>query len=229
MKKTETRRMGFLRRNAVYLILAFCVLAVGLSLTLILTCKNDSVGGGSGQVTPVDPDKPDNPDNPVIPDNPDKPTPSDPDKPDQPADPVTKTIEFVMPVASATEISSFTETLCYSETLGRFAAHKAVDFFCEEGTAVVAVEEGTVESVTKDVLKGITVIIDHGDGLKTTYNSLAEELAVTKGQKVKKGDKIGEASVTNRQEYKGGAHLHFEVSENGETINPAKYLSFDEK
>ncbi len=226
MKKTETKRMGFLRRNAVYIILAFCVLAVGLSLTLILTHNNNPAIDGSGQVTPIDPDdnKPDTPD------NPDKPNePSTPDKPDQPTEPVTKTIEFVMPVASATEISAYTETLAYSETLGRFASHKAVDFFCEEGTKVVAVEDGTVESVTKDLLKGVTVVIDHGDGLKTTYNSLAEDPDVKKGQKVKKGDKIGEASVTNKQEYKSGAHLHFEVSEKGVSVDPAKYLSFDEK
>ena len=46
---------------------------------------------------------------------------------------------------------------------------------------------------------------------------------------MKKGDKIGEASVTNRQEYKSGAHLHFEVSEKGVSVDPAKYLTFDEK
>ena len=225
MKKTETKRIGFFRRNAVYIILAFCVLAVGLSLTLILTHGGNSAGDGTGQVTPIDPDKPE----PDTPDNPDKPEPSTPDNPDKPSEPVTKTIEFVMPIASAKEITAYTETLCYSETLGRFASHKAVDFFCDEGTTVVAVEDGTVESVTKDLLKGVTVVIDHGDGLKTTYNSLAEDPAVKKGQSVKKGDKIGEASVTNRQEYKSGAHLHFEVSEKGVSVDPAKYLTFDEK
>ncbi len=221
MKKTETKRMGFLRRNAAYIVLAFCVLAVGLSLTLILTH-----GGGAvddvAQETPVTPDSdeltPDGTDDVTI-----------PVTPEEPDEPVAKTIEFAMPVSSASEISEYTETLAYSETLGRFAAHKAVDFFCEEGTTVVAAESGTVESVTKDLLKGVTVVIDHGEGLRTVYNSLAEDPVVTKGQRVKKGDEIGKASVSNKQEYKGGAHLHFEVTESGVSVNPAKYLSFGEK
>ena len=52
---------------------------------------------------------------------------------------------------------------------------------------------------------------------------------VVKGQKVSKGDVIGAVSVTNRQEYKDGAHIHFEVSEKGVTIDPAKYMDISEK
>lgn len=221
MKKTDTKRIGFFRRNAVYLVLAFCILAIGLSLALILTNKPNVIDEGNHQEAPIE-----NPE--------DKPKPENPepdDKPDTPApsEPVSEQLDFILPVSSSTEITAYTETLAYSATLGRFAAHKAVDFYCEEGTAVYATEKGTVESVTKDLLKGVTVVIDHGEGLKTVYNSLSEDTEVTAGQTVKKGDKIGEVSTTNRQEYKSGAHLHFEVLEKGESVDPAKYLSFDEK
>ena len=222
MKKSDTKRIGFFRRNAVYIVLAFCILAIGLSLTLILTNKPNVIDEGNQQEKPIDnpePDKPE-PNTPDKPDTPDKPTPSEP---------VIEPLDFILPVSSAKEITAYTETLAYSATLGRFAAHKAVDFYCEEGTSVYAAERGTVESVTKDLLKGVTVVIDHGDGLKTVYNSLAEDPGVTAGQTVKKGDKIGEVSTTNRQEYKSGAHLHFEVLEKGESVDPAKYLTFDEK
>jgi murein DD-endopeptidase MepM/ murein hydrolase activator NlpD len=73
------------------------------------------------------------------------------------------------------------------------------------------------------------VTIDHGNGLKTVYNSLADGDSVTEGQVVKAGDVIGQVSVTNRQEYKSGAHLHFEVLENGDSIDPIKYLNMDNK
>ena len=43
------------------------------------------------------------------------------------------------------------------------------------------------------------------------------------------GAEIGTVSTSNRQESKEGAHLHFQVVENGETINPAKYLAIAEK
>ena len=40
---------------------------------------------------------------------------------------------------------------------------------------------------------------------------------------------IGEVSVSNRTEYKDGAHLHFEVMEDGVLIDPIKYLAIEEK
>ena len=78
-------------------------------------------------------------------------------------------------------------------------------------------------------MTGTTITIDHGNGLYTVYNSLADGDSVFIGQTVKKGAKIGEVSLTNRQESAAGAHLHFQVVENGEVINPAKYLDLEEK
>ena len=78
-------------------------------------------------------------------------------------------------------------------------------------------------------MQGVTITIDHGNGLKTIYNSLADAESVFQGQTVKQGDVIGEVSTSNRQEYKDGAHLHFEVLENGEKVDPLKYLLIEEK
>lgn len=61
------------------------------------------------------------------------------------------------------------------------------------------------------------------------YNSLADGDSVTVGQKISQGAKIGEVSLTNRQEYKEGAHLHFEMIESGKAVDPAKYLTFANK
>ena len=46
---------------------------------------------------------------------------------------------------------------------------------------------------------------------------------------MKKGDTIATVSDNNRQEYKDGAHLHFEVIENGKKIDPETYLLSAEK
>jgi murein DD-endopeptidase MepM/ murein hydrolase activator NlpD len=119
--------------------------------------------------------------------------------------------------------------MVFNSTLDRYQVHNAIDFYAQEGTPVYAVYDGTIESVTNDLLKGVTVTIDHGNGLKTVYNSLADGETVIVGQTVKQGDIIGEVSVTNRQEYGEGAHLHFQVLENGQVIDPAKYLTLDEK
>ena len=219
MKKSNGRLIMFMRRNAVYLVLALCIVAVGLSITFMLL-SDVSVDStlDSGKNPPVI-ETPIEPDEPVV----------KPDDPTEPTEPVIKPITFIMPVNDVTAITEYSESMVFNSTLGHYSAHLAVDFYAPEGTEVVAVYDGTIKSVESSLLKGTTVTIDHGNGLYSVYNSLADGDAVIVGQSVKQGDVIGEVSVTNRQEYKNGAHLHFEVTENGTTIDPAKYLEFDEK
>ena len=219
-KQTENRFLIFLRRNMLYLILSACILAVGLSVTLMLINQQ---GNNSAVVEPdvptiIDP-VPDEPDEPVI----------EPDIPEDPVTPVDKPIIFIMPVENSASKGEYSETMVWNSTLNRFSAHLAIDFYADEGTPVLAVYDGVVESVETSLIKGTSITIDHGNGLKTVYNSLADGDMVVKGQSVKQGDIIGEVSISNRQEYKDGAHLHFEVFENGEKIDPVKYLSFEEK
>jgi murein DD-endopeptidase MepM/ murein hydrolase activator NlpD len=104
-----------------------------------------------------------------------------------------------------------------------------MDFYAEEGAEVFAVYDGVVESVETTLLDGVNIVIDHENGLKTVYNSLADGDMVSVGDAVAKGEVIGAVSITNRQEYKSGAHLHFEVLENGKSINPLNYLTLPEK
>ena len=207
MKKSYARAIQFLKRNAVYLVLSFCILAVGLSVTLMLV-NRDNID--NNQIfAPVD----------------------KPDAPTEPEDqaPVVKVISFIMPVEIPEDIGDYSETMVFNQTLGRFSAHLAMDFFAPEGTPVLCVYDGTVESVTSSLLHGTTIVIDHGDGLKTVYNSLLDGDNVVAGQKVSQGDVIGEVSSTNRQEYTDGAHLHFSVEEGGVVIDPIKYLMVEEK
>ena len=155
--------------------------------------------------------------------------PTSTDEPEIPDVPVANVVSFIVPVDNVTAVEDYTDTLAYNSTLKRFQAHKAIDFFAEEGSSVYAAYDGVVSDVETTLLTGTTVTIDHGNGLYTVYNSLADGDRVFVGQTVKQGAKIGEVSLTNRQEALSGAHLHFSVVENGETINPAKYLSSEEK
>ena len=219
MKKSNGRLIMFMRRNAVYLVLALCIVAVGLSITFMLL-SDASVDStlDSGKNPPVI-ETPIEPDEPVV----------KPDDPTEPTEPVIKPITFIMPVNDVTAITEYSESMVFNSTLGHYSAHLAVDFYAPEGTEVVAVYDGTIKSVESSLLKGTTVTIDHGNGLYSVYNSLADGDAVIVGQSVKQGDVIGTVSTTNRQEYKSGAHLHFTVMENGAVINPDKYLTFEEK
>jgi murein DD-endopeptidase MepM/ murein hydrolase activator NlpD len=231
MKQTNGKFLTFIRKNAVYLVLSLCILAVGLSVAFMLINRpNESVDQGSNPpvvTSPVD----DTPSDPVV--TPPDDTPSDPvvTPPDQNEDvqPVQKPVTFIVPVAETTSVNDYSDTMVWNSTLGRFSAHKAVDFFAPEGTSVFAVFGGEIESVDNSFLEGYTVTVNHGNGLKTVYNSLSENVSVTVGQKINQGDVIGEVSVTNRKEDNDGAHLHFYMIEDGIVSDPGKYLSFENK
>ncbi len=222
MKQSNGKAVGFMKKNAVYFILALCVVAIGIAATMMLV-KDDGINN-----TVKNPDNVADTGNPTVPDivEPDPPT-VNPDNEDE--TPVDSIITFIMPVENSTKISRYSEQMVFNTTLKRYSAHLATDFFADEGTDVLAVYDGTVKKIENSLLKGYVITIDHGNGLETVYGSLADGDAVAEGQKVKKGDVIGQVSVTNRQEYRDGAHLHFEVTEDGKVIDPIKYLSFDEK
>lgn len=118
----------------------------------------------------------------------------------------------------------------HNKTLNNYYEHRGVDFTAEVGAEVLAVDDGKVESIyTGDVLTGTEITVDHGDGVKTVYRFVdaAENLSV--GATVKRGDCIGTVAEAAGEEYKDGAHLHFEIKKDGKQVDPAAYLTFEEK
>ena len=140
----------------------------------------------------------------------------------------TTPIKFDVPVANASITKDYRDTeLQYNPTLKQWEAHKAIDFTAKAGSPVVAVYEGTVIEAGSSYLNGYYVVIQHKDGLKTTYKSLAKDLKVSKGDVVKKGTVIGAVSDTAANEATQGAHLHFEVTLNDNKVNPNDYFNFN--
>ena len=118
----------------------------------------------------------------------------------------------------------------YNQTLDCYYHHDGVDFLTEAGTAVLAVKSGVVESIySGDVLKGTEIVLDHGDGLKTVYRFVNAVDGLAVGDKVEQGDTIAVVAEATGNEYKDGAHLHFEILENGKTVDPTAHLDFLEK
>ena len=72
---------------------------------------------------------------------------------------------------------------------------------------------------------GKVIRIRHNYGIDTTYGHLAKIL-VKKGQIVSEGQIIGKMGRTGRVD---GAHLHYEISVNGKSKNPAIYFSIGRK
>lgn len=133
--------------------------------------------------------------------------------------------EMVAPVNGTVGTAYSEDKLVYSETLEEWTAHRGVDIMADEGTLVVAALSGTVQEVYDDPLWGKVVIIDHGNDLLTKYANLSQDVSVQEGVKVGKGDVIGKIGKTAKIEMLMKPHLHFEVIENGISVNPSKYLS----
>ena len=93
-----------------------------------------------------------------------------------------------------------------------------------EGTKVLAVYDGTIESIDESMMDGLVITIVHGGNLKSVYKCLSSESLVSVGEKVVKGQEIGYVS-SNLTEKADGAHLHFELYENNVLIDPTPYFS----
>jgi murein DD-endopeptidase MepM/ murein hydrolase activator NlpD len=105
-----------------------------------------------------------------------------------------------------------------------------VDFTAEVGTEVLAADDGVIVTIYRDdVLTGTEITIDHGDGVKTTYRFVDIAEGISVGTDVKKGDVIATVAAATGDEYKDGAHLHFEILQNGKNVDPALHLTLEEK
>ena len=114
------------------------------------------------------------------------------------------------------------------KTSGYWQTHSGVDIKASQGTSVVAVFDGTIESVESTMMEGTVIKIKHSNSLSTVYKCLSDNnVSVKAGDKVKKGDKIGEVGESLKEKA-DGAHLHFEVIEDGKQINPLTYLENNE-
>jgi murein DD-endopeptidase MepM/ murein hydrolase activator NlpD len=118
----------------------------------------------------------------------------------------------------------------HNKTLNTYYEHAGIDFTAAAGTEVMAVEKGTIESIYKDdVLLGTEIVVNHGNGLKTVYRFVTEAEGLKVGDTVEKGEVIATVAEATGNEYKDGAHLHFEIMQDGKPIDPALRLPLDEK
>ena len=117
-----------------------------------------------------------------------------------------------------------TDTLVYSKTLGDWRSHEGVDIKSQLGTDVLAAEAGIIEDVYTDDFMGITIVIDHQNGIKTIYANLSNSSLVQKGQSVVRGGVISAVGDTAIYETGEVGHLHFEVLEDGKQVDPLLWL-----
>lgn len=107
---------------------------------------------------------------------------------------------FIWPVPNYTYVSRWMSS-----------GHRGADICAPYGTTIIASDSGTVVAAGWHYSYGNYVEIDHGNGYKTLYGHMSS-IAVTQGQAVAQGDKIGEVGSTGNST---GNHCHFEMFYNG--------------
>ena len=88
-------------------------------------------------------------------------------------------------------------------------------------TQAVAAKAGTVIISDYNKYRGNYVVVSHGSGNTTTYQHLSKR-SVSVGDYVQQGQIVG---ITGSTGVSSGPHLHFEITENGEIVNPLNYLT----
>ena len=104
-----------------------------------------------------------------------------------------------------------------------YIQNTGIDYISTNTFDIVSVLDGTVVTVKEDELLGKIIEAKHDNGLITSYQSLSE-ITVQKNDKIKQGQVIGK-SGTNELDKEIGNHLHFEIYENGSSVNPINYLN----
>jgi murein DD-endopeptidase MepM/ murein hydrolase activator NlpD len=132
---------------------------------------------------------------------------------------------FIKPVSGSITYHWHDAKYPYRNTSGE---HTGIDMIASQGTKVKAAADGVIiEVVNSDGNQASYIAISHGAGLITKYAHLSR-LDVQVGDSVKQGDIIGLSGGTPGTPgaglYTNGAHLHFEVLLNGNSVDPEKYL-----
>ena len=205
-------------RRAIYIALALCVVAAGVTGYLLTNRKAPTQQASANQ--PVADVKP-----PVVtPVKPDLPAQEEPEEEAPPVEAAAELLPQVVSPLDGTTVTVFSMSeLLYDETMADWRTHEGLDIQAAEGDAVKTAAAGEVTSVTRDELMGTTVCITHSGGYVTRYSSLQENPPISQGQHLKAGDIVGYVG-TAAAEATMGPHLHFAVEKDGSLIDPKEYI-----
>lgn len=119
-------------------------------------------------------------------------------------------------------IGEYPITQRFGETYTNPKGHTGIDYACPIGTRILASADGQVFFADYDNTGyGYTVMLRHSDGRQTLYAHLSF-ISVKPLETVQQGDLIGFSGWSGNVYPAGeaGAHLHFEIRENGKPVDP---------
>jgi murein DD-endopeptidase MepM/ murein hydrolase activator NlpD len=253
-KKSFVNKIGdFLAGKGFYVVLFICTAVIGVSAWILLSAGNGEEtgllnGASDSQEVMVSSDIADalvtdavegkSEVSPVPPSAAPKPSPSPTPKPqasagnnasaaendDETEAVMAKDPVFVWPLMGDIKVMYSVDELIYNKTMADWRTHDGIDIAGELGAKVMAAADGTVVEVKTDDLLGSTVVIDHGNGLRSIYANLTAAPVVKVGDKVAMGSVIGGVGDTAIGEANEVVHLHFAMTKDDSPVNPIDYL-----
>ena len=128
---------------------------------------------------------------------------------------------LVRPVDGGRISSGFGRYRTYSD--GKKSHHTGTDIAARTGTPVMAAAAGEVRFAGEQAIFGNVVIVNHGQGLSTSYNHLSA-IHVEQGQRVAAGEHVGDVGTTGQST---GPHLHWGVVLGGTAVDGMPLLEDD--
>ncbi len=131
-----------------------------------------------------------------------------------------ESLPFSMPLRTSYRISS---TFGYRSDPfnGGRRLHSGLDMAGAHGSPIYATADGVVSFAGRQSGYGNVVVLRHAMGFETRYAHMSR-IRVQEGQRVSRGDQIGDMGSTGRST---GPHLHYEVRTGGTPRNPMTYIT----
>lgn len=98
--------------------------------------------------------------------------------------------------------------------------HEGTDMAGSSGTPIYSTADGTVTNAGAKSGYGLMVQIRHDFGIETLYGHMSK-VRVEVGQRVSRGDRIGDMGNTGRST---GTHLHYEIHLSGTPVDPMTFI-----
>lgn len=136
-------------------------------------------------------------------------------------------ISISKPVEGEIQTDFAAKKLVYNTTLQEWRTHAGIDIAASAGTEVKASANGKISAIKSDPRYGLTVVMEHDINEKkftTIYCGLAKTAdGLAAGKELKGGDVLGVVGEDIFCEKAQGAHIHFELLENNQPLNPTEY------
>lgn len=159
---------------------------------------------------------------------PDEDVDAQPEDPSTPVDAPVKLV-FGQPVADGLLLKGYDIDMpVYSVTMNDYRVHAGIDILASAGDPVMAIAEGTVENIYNDALMGNCISISHPNGMVSYYMGLSEEVGegIEEGAPVYCGQVISSIGDSTLIEIAEEPHLHLEIKQNGEYVNPSDHIFY---